>query len=174
MTDRPMIRAERLVKSFGDTQAVRDVSLEVPAGSILGVLGPNGAGKTTTVRMLTTLSQPDSGRAEVAGLDVVAQPTAVRRRIGVTGQNATLDEQLTGCENLEMVSQLGGASRADARARARATLERFDLVAAADRVVKGYSGGMRRRLDLGTSLVGRPTVLFLDEPTTGLDPTSRA
>ena len=174
MNDRPMIRAERLVKSFGDTQAVRDVSLEVPAGTILGVLGPNGAGKTTTVRMLTTLSQPDSGAAEVAGFDVVRDPGSVRRRIGVTGQNATLDEQLTGRENLEMVGQLGGARRSAAKARAAEMLERFELTHAADRVVKGYSGGMRRRLDLAASLVSRPVVLFLDEPTTGLDPTSRA
>jgi ABC-2 type transport system ATP-binding protein len=170
----PLIEAEGLQKSFGDTHAVRDVSLTVPAGSILGVLGPNGAGKTTTVRMLTTLSRPDAGRARVAGHDVVADPGAVRRRIGVTGQNATLDEALTGRENLEMVGQLGRANRAEARARAVQMLERFDLVDAADRVVKGYSGGMRRRLDLAASLVGRPTVLFLDEPTTGLDPTSRA
>jgi len=173
MSGRPMIRAERLVKSFGDTQAVRDVSLEAAEGTILGVLGPNGAGKTTTVRMLTTLSRPDGGRAEVAGHDVLVSPKAVRRRIGVTGQNATLDEALTGRENLEMVGQLTGSSRGDARRRATEMLERFDLVAAGDRVVKGYSGGMRRRLDLSASLVSRPTVLFLDEPTTGLDPTSR-
>ncbi len=173
MSPTPLIEAEGLQKSFGDTLAVRDVSLSVPAGSILGVLGPNGAGKTTTVRMLTTLSRPDRGRATVAGFDVLRDPQAVRRRIGVTGQNATLDEQLTGRENLEMVSQLGGARRLEARARATEMLERFDLVDAADRVVKGYSGGMRRRLDLSASLVGRPTVLFLDEPTTGLDPTSR-
>jgi daunorubicin resistance ABC transporter ATP-binding subunit len=168
-----MIRAERLVKSFGETRAVRDVSLEAHEGTILGVLGPNGAGKTTTVRMLTTLSTPDAGQAVVAGHDVVAEPRAVRRRIGVTGQNATLDEALTGRENLEMVAQLGGSSRGDARRRSVEMLERFTLLDAADRVVKGYSGGMRRRLDLAASLVSRPTVLFLDEPTTGLDPTSR-
>jgi ABC-2 type transport system ATP-binding protein len=168
------IQAEGLVKSFGETHAVRDVSLSVPEGTILGVLGPNGAGKTTTVRMLTTLSRPDAGWARVAGHDVVAEPRAVRRRIGVTGQNATLDENLTGRENLEMVAQLGGAPRATARTRAVEMLERFELPHAADRVVKGYSGGMRRRLDLAASLVGRPSVLFLDEPTTGLDPTSRA
>jgi ABC-2 type transport system ATP-binding protein len=173
MSDRPMIRAEHLVKSFGTTQAVRDVSLEAAQGTILGVLGPNGAGKTTTVRMLTTLSRPDGGRAEVAGHDVLVAPKAVRRRIGVTGQNATLDEALTGRENLEMIGQLTGSSRGDARRRATLMLERFDLSDAGDRVVKGYSGGMRRRLDLSASLVSRPTVLFLDEPTTGLDPTSR-
>ena len=173
MPPTPLIVAEGLRKSYGDTEAVREVSLSVPAGSILGVLGPNGAGKTTTVRMLTTLTRPDAGRAVVAGFDVVREPDSVRRRIGVTGQNATLDEQLTGRENLEMIGQLGGARRPEARARADEMLERFDLVDAADRVVKGYSGGMRRRLDLSASLVGRPTVLFLDEPTTGLDPTSR-
>jgi ABC-2 type transport system ATP-binding protein len=170
---RPMIRAERLAKSFGATQAVRDVSLEVPQGSILGVLGPNGAGKTTTVRMLTTLSRPDSGRAEVAGHDVVAEPRAVRRRIGVAGQNATLDEALTGRENLVMIGQLAGLRGRAPQERAAEVLERFALSDAGDRVVKSYSGGMRRRLDLGASLVSRPTVLFLDEPTTGLDPTSR-
>src|SRR6478735_9692398 len=164
MSTRPMIRAERLAKSFGATQAVRDVSLEAPQGTILGVLGPNGAGKTTTVRMLTTLSRPDGGRAEVAGHDVLVAPKAVRRRIGVTGQNATLDEALTGRENLEMIGQLTGSSRGDARRRATQMLERFDLSDAGDRVVKGYSGGMRRRLDLSASLVSRPTVLFLDEP----------
>jgi daunorubicin resistance ABC transporter ATP-binding subunit len=168
------IEAHGLAKRFGDTQAVRDVSLEVPAASILGVLGPNGAGKTTTVRMLTTLSRPDAGRATVAGHDVVADPAAVRRRIGVTGQSATLDERLTGRENLEMVGQLGQLRRPEARQRAAEMLDRFDLSDAGDRVVKGYSGGMRRRLDLAASLVSRPTVLFLDEPTTGLDPTSRA
>ena len=174
MSSAPLIVAEGLRKSFGDTLAVRDVSLSVPTGSILGVLGPNGAGKTTTVRMLTTLSRPDAGRARVAGHDVLTDPAAVRRQIGVTGQNATLDEKLTGQENLQMIGQLSRVPRVEARRRADEMLERFGLVDAADRVVKGYSGGMRRRLDLAASLVGRPTVLFLDEPTTGLDPTSRA
>jgi ABC-2 type transport system ATP-binding protein len=168
-----MIEARGLTKSFGSTQAVAGVDLEVPAGAILGVLGPNGAGKTTTVRMLTTLTVPDGGRAQVAGHDVISDPAGVRRNIGVTAQDATLDELLTGRQNLVMVGRLSGLTRRDARARAADLLGRFALDDAADRILKGYSGGMRRRLDLAAGLVTRPPVLFLDEPTTGLDPTSR-
>ena len=174
MTDTPAIEAHGLVKRYGETQALAGVDLWVPAGSILGVLGPNGAGKTTAVRILTTLALPDGGRARVAGHDVVHEAGEVRRRIGVTAQDATLDEALTGRQNLVMVGQLSGLRRRDARHRAAGLLERFDLDGAADRVMKGYSGGMRRRLDLAAGLVTRPPVLFLDEPTTGLDPTSRA
>jgi ABC-2 type transport system ATP-binding protein len=172
-TPKLMIEAHGLTKSFGATQAVAGVDLQVPAGAILGVLGPNGAGKTTTVRMLTTLTVPDGGRAQVAGHDVIADPAGVRRNIGVTAQDATLDELLTGRQNLVMVGRLSGLSRRDARARAVDLLDRFALDDAADRILKGYSGGMRRRLDLAAGLVTRPPVLFLDEPTTGLDPTSR-
>jgi daunorubicin resistance ABC transporter ATP-binding subunit len=168
-----MIRAEGLVKRYGEQLAAADVSLEVPEGRILGVLGPNGAGKSTTVRMLTTMTRPDAGRAWVGGHDVVADPQSVRRVIGVTGQDATLDELLSGTQNLELVGILSDLSRRDARARAAELLEQFELTFAADRMVKTYSGGMRRRLDLAASLVARPPVLFLDEPTTGLDPTSR-
>jgi daunorubicin resistance ABC transporter ATP-binding subunit len=167
------IEAVDLRKRYGDTLAADGVSLAVPAGTILGVLGPNGAGKTTSVRMLTTMTPPDSGTARVAGLDVVADARGVRRRIGVTGQDATLDEQLTGRQNLTLVGRLSRLPRGTARARAVELLDQFDLVEAGDRQVKGYSGGMRRRLDLAASLVTRPPVLFLDEPTTGLDPTSR-
>jgi ABC-2 type transport system ATP-binding protein len=169
-----MIEAHGLVKHYGPTMAVSGVDLEVPAGTILSVLGPNGAGKTTTVRILTTLTVPDGGTARVAGHDVVADPGAVRRNIGVTAQDATLDEVLTGRQNLVMIGQLSGLSARAARARATDLLDRFTLTEAADRVLKGYSGGMRRRLDLAAGLVTRPPVLFLDEPTTGLDPTSRA
>ena len=168
-----MIEAEGLTKRFGSTVALDGLDLEVPAGAILGVLGPNGAGKTTAVRILTTLSLPDSGSARVAGHDVVDEASSVQRSIGVTAQDATLDEILTGRQNLVMVGRLSGLRRAEARARAGELLERFDLADAADRVLKGYSGGMRRRLDLAAGLVTRPPVLFLDEPTTGLDPTSR-
>jgi ABC-2 type transport system ATP-binding protein len=168
-----MIEAEDLTKRYGETQALAGVSLAVPAGSILGVLGPNGAGKTTAVRILTTLAQPDSGRARVAGLEVVGDAAGVRRQIGVTAQDATLDELLTGRQNLKVVAELSGLRSGAAKQRTVELLERFDLTEAADRVVKGYSGGMRRRLDLAASLVTRPPVLFLDEPTTGLDPTSR-
>jgi ABC-2 type transport system ATP-binding protein len=168
-----MIEAAALSKRYGETQALDKVDLEVPAGSILGVLGPNGAGKTTGVRILTTLTAPDSGRAWVAGHDVVTEAAAVRRKIGVTGQDATLDEALTGRQNLVMVGQLSRLRRSQARRRASELLGLFELDDAADRVVKGYSGGMRRRLDLAAGLVMRPPVLFLDEPTTGLDPTSR-
>jgi ABC-2 type transport system ATP-binding protein len=149
------------------------IDLAVPAGTILGVLGPNGAGKTTAVRILTTLAVPDSGRARVAGFDVLRQAAEVRRHIGVAAQDATLDDSLTGRQNLIMVGELSRMRRSDAKGRAVELLERFELTDAADRVMKGYSGGMRRRLDLAASLMTRPPVLFLDEPTTGLDPTSR-
>ena len=168
-----MIEAEGLHKTYGTTHAVAGVSLAVPRGQILGVLGPNGAGKTTTVRMLTTMTTPDAGAVRVAGIDVVADPRAARRRIGVTGQDATLDELLTGRQNLQMIGRLSKLSRPEAAARATQLLDEFDLTEAGDRQAKGYSGGMRRRLDLAASLVSRPEVLFLDEPTTGLDPTSR-
>ncbi|MGD0167977.1 MAG: ATP-binding cassette domain-containing protein [Gaiellaceae bacterium] len=168
-----MIEAVAISKRYGQTQALDGVDLEVAAGSILGVLGPNGAGKTTGVRILTTLTTPDSGRARVAGHDVVTEAAAVRRKIGVTGQDATLDDALTGRQNLVMVGELSRLRRAEAKRRATELLQLFELEHAADRVVKGYSGGMRRRLDLAASLVMRPPVLFLDEPTTGLDPTGR-
>jgi len=173
MTHDLMIEAHGLEKRFGPTIALDGIDLEVPAGTILGVLGPNGAGKTTAVRILTTLSIPDSGSARVAGHDVVGEASAAQRNIGVTAQDATLDEVLTGRENLVMVGRLSGLRRTQARARASELLDQFDLADAADRVLKGYSGGMRRRLDLAAGLVTRPPVLFLDEPTTGLDPTSR-
>jgi ABC-2 type transport system ATP-binding protein len=165
--------AEGLKKRFGETEALRGVDLEVERGTVLGVLGPNGAGKTTTVRILTTLLTPDAGRAVVDGIDVVAEPRRARARVGLTGQYAAVDELLSGFENLEIVGRLFHLRRDEARRRAGELLERFDLVDAADRVVKGYSGGMRRRLDIAMSLIGRPSVLFLDEPTTGLDPRSR-
>jgi len=168
-----MLQAEGLTKRFGTIQALAGLDLAAPAGSILGVLGPNGAGKTTALRILTTLALPDSGRAQVAGYDVVRNPAAVRRNIGVAAQNATLDETLTGRQNLLMVGQLSQMRRADARVRAEELLRTFELTDAAGRVLKGYSGGMRRRLDLAASMMTRPPVLFLDEPTTGLDPTSR-
>jgi len=168
-----MIRAEGLQKRFGQTVALAGVDLDVPTGSILGVLGPNGAGKTTAVRILTTLSKPDAGSAWVAGHDVVREARAVQRSIGVTAQDATVDDLLTGRQNLVMVGRLCGLRRSEARVRADELLAQFDLADAADRVLKGYSGGMRRRLDLAAGLVTRPPVLFLDEPTTGLDPTSR-
>ena len=173
MTDL-MIEAHDLEKRFGATVALDGVDLEVPAGAILGVLGPNGAGKTTAVRILTTLSLPDAGSARVAGHDVVREAGAVRRKIGVTAQDATLDEVLTGRENLVMIGRLGGLRRAQADARAEQLLGEFELTDAAGRLQKTYSGGMRRRLDLAAGLVTRPPVLFLDEPTTGLDPNSRA
>jgi len=173
MSSDSMIRAEGLTKRFGETIALAGIDLEVPTGSILGVLGPNGAGKTTAVRILTTLSLPDSGSAWVAGHDVVREAASVQRSIGVTAQDATVDELLTGRQNLVMIGRLSGLRRREAGARATELLDQFDLVDAADRVLKGYSGGMRRRLDLAAGLVTRPPVLFLDEPTTGLDPTSR-
>jgi ABC-2 type transport system ATP-binding protein len=167
------IRAEGLRKQFGHTSALAGVDLEVPAGTVLGLLGPNGAGKTTTVRVLTTLIAPDAGRAEVAGLDVVRHPNRVRAQIGVTGQYSAIDGRLTGRENLVMVGRLYHLTRRAAQTQADALLERFDLTAPAGRLARTYSGGMRRRLDLAASLMARPTVLFLDEPTTGLDPGSR-
>src|ERR1700728_4119120 len=173
MTETQMIEAHGLHKRFGPTVALDGIDLEVPEGSILGVLGPNGAGKTTAVRILTTLSIPDKGSARVAGHDVVNEADEVQRNIGVTAQDATLDEVLTGRENLVMIGRLSGLRRGDARLRATALLEQFDLVDAAARILKEYSGGMRRRLDLAAGLVTRPPVLFLDEPTTGLDPTGR-
>jgi ABC-2 type transport system ATP-binding protein len=173
MTHDLMIQAHDLRKRFGQTVALDGIDLEVPEGSILGVLGPNGAGKTTAVRILTTLSIPDAGSARVAGHDVVSEADEVQRKIGVTAQDATLDEVLTGRENLVMIGRLSGLRRTQARARASELLEQFDLTDAAERILKEYSGGMRRRLDLAAGLVSRPPVLFLDEPTTGLDPTSR-
>jgi daunorubicin resistance ABC transporter ATP-binding subunit len=169
-----MIEAEGLRKRFGSTQALDGLDLQAPAGSVLGVLGPNGAGKTTAVRILTTLARPDGGWARVAGMDVVSQAADVKRNIGVTAQAATVDEVLTGRQNLVMIGRLSGLPRREARMRANELLERFDLPDAAERMARTYSGGMRRRLDLAASLVMRPPVLFLDEPTTGLDPTSRA
>ena len=167
------IVVEGLVKHFGDTTALDGVDLTVAEGSVLGLLGPNGAGKTTVVRILTTLLTADAGRAEVVGLDVVRDADAVRAAIGLTGQYAAVDEYLTGFENLEMVGRLYRLPKREARARAGELLERFDLTDAASRPARTYSGGMRRRLDIAASLIARPRVLFLDEPTTGLDPRSR-
>ncbi|HET7235515.1 MAG TPA: ATP-binding cassette domain-containing protein [Actinomycetota bacterium] len=169
----PAIQVEQLTKSFGTVEALRGVDLEVQPGTVLGLLGPNGAGKTTAVRILTTLLHPDSGRAVVAGHDVVRDAERLRQVIGLAGQYAAVDENLTGLENIEMVGRLYHLPAAEARSRAMALLERFSLSDAASRTAKTYSGGMRRRLDLGASLVGHPQVLFLDEPTTGLDPRSR-
>ncbi len=165
--------AEGLTKRFGDTQALAGVDLHVERAKVVGLLGPNGAGKTTAVRIFTTLIKPDSGRAFIDGIDVVAEPRRAKARIGLTGQYAAVDERLTGAENIEHVGRLYHMSIAESRRRGRELLERFDLVEAADRIVKGYSGGMRRRLDIAMSLIARPSVLFLDEPTTGLDPRSR-
>jgi ABC-2 type transport system ATP-binding protein len=172
-TSGPAILVEGLTKSFGDVHALRGIDFSVPPGTVLGVLGPNGAGKTTAVRILTTLLRPDSGRALVAGRDVVRQAAAVRRSIGLSGQSAAIQEELTGRENLEIIGRLFHLSWPDARSRAAELLAQFDLTDAANRPAKNYSGGMQRRLDLAASLVGRPQVLFLDEPTTGLDPRSR-
>jgi ABC-2 type transport system ATP-binding protein len=173
MSETYAIEAEGLVKVFGRTRALDGIDLQVGAGTILGMLGPNGAGKTTTVRVLTTLLRPDLGTARVAGYDVRTEAVQVRREIGLTGQYAALDESLTGRANLIMVGQLCRLPKKQARQRAAELLDEFDLADAADRGVKTYSGGMRRRLDLAASLVARPSILFLDEPTTGLDPRSR-
>ena len=169
----PAVETVGLTKRFGDTEALNGIDLAITEATVLGVLGPNGAGKTTAVRILTTLLQPDGGRAFVDGIDVVAEPGRVRARIGLTGQYAAIDERLTGRENLEYIGRLYHLGGRVAKQRALELLERFDLDGAADRVAKGYSGGMRRRLDIAMSLVARPSVLFLDEPTTGLDPRSR-
>jgi ABC-2 type transport system ATP-binding protein len=168
-----VIRAEGLVKVYGHLRALDGLDLAVPEGTVLGLLGPNGAGKTTAVRILTTLLPADGGSATVAGLDVRTQPAQVRARIGLSGQYAAVDEYLTGYENLDMIGRLYGLGRTRSRARARELLDRFTLADAGDRPVKTYSGGMRRRLDLAGALVAAPPVLFLDEPTTGLDPRSR-
>ncbi|WP_433181074.1 ATP-binding cassette domain-containing protein [Actinoallomurus sp. CA-150999] len=168
-----IIVAEGLAKHYGKVTALDGVDLRVPAGTVLGLLGPNGAGKTTAVRILTTLLRPDAGRASIAGHDVAREPGAVRKIIGLSGQYAAVDEHLTGRENLEMVGRLYHLGGKAARDRAGELLDRFSLSDAADRVTKTYSGGMRRRLDLAASLVARPQVIFLDEPTTGLDPRSR-
>ncbi|MEW1929189.1 ATP-binding cassette domain-containing protein [Streptomyces sp. NPDC088360] len=167
------IYAEGLVKTFGDVRALDGVDLDVPEGTVLGLLGPNGAGKTTAVRCLTTLLTPDSGRAVVAGIDVLKHPNEVRRSIGLSGQFAAVDEYLTGRENLQMVGQLYQMKAKEAKARAGELLDRFNLADAADRPSKTYSGGMRRRLDLAAALVVSPPVMFMDEPTTGLDPRNR-
>ena len=168
-----VIEAQNLVKKFGDFTAVDDVSFEVPRGSVFGLLGPNGAGKTTTVRMMTTLAIPTSGSARVAGHDVVKEPEAVRASMGLTAQSATVDDLLTGRENLRLIGDLYGLDRRFVRRRTDELLEQFSLTEAGDKVVKDYSGGMRRRIDLAVSLIAHPSVLFLDEPTTGLDPRSR-
>jgi oleandomycin transport system ATP-binding protein len=168
-----VIEAEGLTKRFRDTQALAGVDLGAEQGTVLGVLGPNGAGKTTAVRILSTLLRPDSGTARIGGYDVLTQAHRVRQTIGLTGQYASVDQDLTGQQNLVLIGQLLNLSTRDAKARARELLAWFDLSEAAGRVAKSYSGGMRRRLDLAASLVGRPSVIFLDEPTTGLDPAKR-
>jgi ABC-2 type transport system ATP-binding protein len=173
MVEHPAVAAHDLVKKFGDTVAVDGVTFSQPRGTVLGLLGPNGAGKTTTVRMLATLTRPTSGTGSVAGHDILREPEAVRRSMGLTGQAATVDELLTGRENIWLIGSLYGLDRRTVARRADELLERFSLTDAARRVVKTYSGGMRRRLDLAVSLIAAPPVLFLDEPTTGLDPRSR-
>jgi ABC-2 type transport system ATP-binding protein len=173
MCDQPAIQAEGLSKRFGDIHALQDLNLTVSAGSVLGLLGPNGAGKTTALRVLTTLLRPDTGSARVAGLDVVRQPAAVRQVIGLAGQSAAVDDYLTGQENLVMAGRLHHLHRSRAHHRAAELLQRFELAEAAERPVRTWSGGMRRRLDLAVSLVGHPHVLFLDEPSSGLDPRGR-
>ncbi len=173
MENGPAIEAIDLVKRYGDTVALDGVSLDVPRGAVLALLGPNGAGKTTTVRVLTTLTVPTSGHARVAGFDVVEQPVEVRRRMGLAAQDATVDQLLTGRENLVMIGELHGLGRRPSHTRADELLERFDLADAATRLTRDYSGGMRRRLDLAATLVAKPEILFLDEPTTGLDPRAR-
>jgi daunorubicin resistance ABC transporter ATP-binding subunit len=173
VTAAPAVEAVELVKHFGQTRAVDGVSFVVPTGTVLGLLGPNGAGKTTLVRMLTTLSVPTGGTGRVAGYDILREPTQVRRSMGLTGQAATVDEILTGRENLKLIGALYGLPKRYVRDATERLFDRFDLTDAADRMAKTYSGGMRRRLDLAASLVGRPSVVFLDEPTTGLDPAKR-
>jgi len=168
-----IVEVEGITRSFGETEALRGIDLEVDEGSVLALLGPNGAGKTTLVKILSTLLPPDGGRARVAGFDVVDEPIAVRRCIGTAGQFAAVDEVLTGRENLEMIGRLSRLSRKEAKRRTEEVLERVGLSDDADRQLKGYSGGMRRRIDLGAGLVARPQVLLLDEPTTGLDPANR-
>jgi ABC-2 type transport system ATP-binding protein len=172
-TSGPAVAVEGLAKNFGEVVALDGLDLEVEAGTVFGLLGPNGAGKTTLVRVLATLLEPTAGRAAVLGHDVVAEPLAVRRRIGLAGQFAAVDAELTGRENVEMIARLYRFSSSEARRRTRDVLERFELVEAADRRVSTYSGGMRRRLDLAAGLIGRPPVVLLDEPSTGLDPRSR-
>jgi ABC-2 type transport system ATP-binding protein len=174
MTAAPAVEAIDLVKHFGETRAVDGVSFVVPTGTVLGLLGPNGAGKTTLVRMLTTLSVPTSGTGRVAGHDILREPTEVRRSMGLTGQAATVDEILTGRENLKLIGALYGLPRKYVAEATERLFTRFDLLDAADRQAKTYSGGMRRRLDLAVSLLAAPPILFLDEPTTGLDPHSRS
>src|SRR5690349_15960640 len=170
----PIIIVDQVTKEFrGGTRALDGLSLRIARGSIYGLLGPNGAGKTTLIRILATLSRPDSGSARVAGYDVVRRPAAVRERIGLAGQFAAVDDHLTGRENIAMIGRLYGLSRREAARRTARVVDRIRLADAADRAVKTYSGGMRRRIDLAASLVGRPEVLFLDEPTTGVDPASR-
>ena len=173
MSGEAAIEAEGLAKSYGDVRALDGVDLSAPSGTVLGLLGPNGAGKTTAVRILTTLLPADGGRARVAGLDVASEAAELRQRIGLAGQYAAVDENLTGFENLQMVGQLYHLPKGEPKVRATELLERFDLEEAGGRLVRTYSGGMRRRLDLAAALVARPPVLFLDEPTTGLDPRSR-
>ena len=168
-----MVSARGLVKTYGDVTALAGLDLDVPGGTVLGLLGPNGAGKTTAVSILTTLVRPDSGSATVAGVDVMSDPRGVRSRIGLSGQYAAVDEHLTATENLEMIGCLYGMSRGEARRRGLELLEQFRLMEASDRPLKTFSGGMRRRIDLAGALVADPPVLFLDEPTTGLDPRSR-
>ena len=174
MSSNYAVEAQGLVKRYGSTVALAGIDLEVPTGTVTAVLGPNGAGKTTAVRIFATLSEADGGQAKVAGFDVRTQGTEVRRRIGLAAQDATVDPLLTGRENLVMLGELHQLRRADAAARAAQLLAEFSLAEAADRVTSGYSGGMRRRLDLAATLVGHPQVLFLDEPTTGLDPRGRS
>jgi oleandomycin transport system ATP-binding protein len=172
-TNQVAISAEGLVKKYGTTTALDGVDLSVPTGSVLGVLGPNGAGKTTAVRILATLLSPDAGHATVGGYDVVREAARVREIVGLTGQYASVDEDMSGRRNLVMIGRLLGHSRPQSKARADELLERFELIEAGDRIAKTYSGGMRRRLDLAASLVGNPSILYLDEPTTGLDPHAR-
>jgi ABC-2 type transport system ATP-binding protein len=173
MASGPAIEASGLFKRYDDTVALAGVDLDVPRGAVLALLGPNGAGKTTTVRILATLTTPSEGSARVAGFDVVSDPVEVRRRIGLAAQDATVDQLLTGRENLVMIGELHHLGRKPAKTRADQLLERFDLVDAGDRLTREYSGGMRRRLDLAATLVAEPEILFLDEPTTGLDPRAR-